>query len=75
MKCPWCGGKLKVEECATDYNHVYRRRICLECHRLHWAMESAADPSEVENEIRRIRREHNTMNKREKRHARKKIAE
>ena len=39
MKCPKCGGKLKVIDCVPTPEEVMRRRRCLDCGRDLYTME------------------------------------
>ena len=58
MTCPVCGGAVKVLDCCTDCESVYRRRKCLECDAEFFTTESEtptsqADFNAVKNEYNR----------------------
>lgn len=65
MNCPYCNGKTKVEECASNGSVMFRRRICTSCHRLSWSEERYALDPNTDKMIYRLRYER----KKEKRNA------
>lgn len=57
MRCPYCEGRTKVEECASNGVVVFRRRICTECGRLSWTEERFSLDSGTDKTINKLRYE------------------
>lgn len=55
MICPYCKGKTKVEECASETAATYRRRICPGCRKRLWTEERPVSERDIELKIRDIR--------------------
>lgn len=48
MRCPDCGGKLKVKDVAQiEDNDTYRRMKCLECGRRVFSIEIITEPDDL----------------------------
>lgn len=60
MTCPVCGGDVKVVNCCSDPDSIYRRRKCLDCDYEFYTTESELPESKGDftDVKRRFYREH-----------------